>query len=52
MYRTENISWWKAENASKSEMDYGVNTLESAYWKVDYVITHAAPEQFFSISAC
>ena len=31
MYRTENISWWKAENASKSEMDYGVNTLEAAH---------------------
>ena len=47
MYRTENISWWKAENASKSEMDYGVNTLEAAHWNVDYVITHTAPEQFF-----
>ena len=53
MYRTENISWWKAENASKSEMDYGVNTLESAYWKVDYVITHCSTRTiFFSISAC
>ena len=49
MYRTENISWWKAENASKSEMDYGVNTLRSVHWKVDYVITHTAPEQFFSV---
>ena len=49
MYRTENISWWKAENASKSEMDYGVNTLEAAHWNVDYVITHTAPEQFFSV---
>ena len=42
MYRTENISWWKAENASKSEMDYGVNTLESVHWNVDYIITHTA----------
>lgn len=49
MYRTENISWWKAENASKSEMDHGVNTLESVHWNVDYIITHTAPEQFFSV---
>lgn len=48
-YRTEHISWWREENASQAEKDYGLDMLKSVDWNVDYVITHTAPEQFLSV---
>ena len=49
MYRTEHISWWQEENASQAEKDYGLTQLESLNWNVNYVITHTAPEQLYSV---
>lgn len=48
-YRIENISWWSAELPSKEEEDYALEQLDKVNWKVDYVITHAAPEQATSL---
>lgn len=47
--RTEHVSWWSEENASSAEKAHGIAVLEHANWHVDYVITHTAPEQFFSV---
>ena len=41
--RREGISWWPQEMPSQEEMDEGINNLELANWKVDYVLTHSAP---------
>lgn len=48
-WRTEGESWWPEENASQTEKDYGLLSLEAVNWDVDYVITHTAPEQFLSV---
>ena len=45
VYRKENISWWKQEEPSKAEMDYGVSNLENVNFKVDYVLTHTCPNE-------
>lgn len=39
-YRKENISWWKEEMPSKAEMKEGIDNLEKANWKVDFVLSH------------
>lgn len=42
-YRKEGKSWWPEEMPSAAEMDHCRETLDSAGWKVDYVVTHEAP---------
>lgn len=41
--RKEGVNWWPEEIPSDEEMQRGIDNLEKAGWKVDYVITHAAP---------
>ena len=41
--RREGTSWWAAEEPSKEEYEYGISQLEANGWKVDMVLTHAAP---------
>ena len=48
-YRQEGISWWPQEMPSKEEYDEAHNNLELADYEVDYIITHAAPEDTMSI---
>lgn len=39
-FRTEGKSWWPDELPSESEINHARETLDSAEWEVDYVITH------------
>ena len=39
-YRKENISWWKEEMPNNAEMQEGIDNLEKANWKVDFVLSH------------
>lgn len=39
-YRIPSISWWPEEVPSYKEISDGLNNLEKANWKVDYIITH------------
>ena len=41
--RREGTSWWAAEEPSKEEYEYGISQLAANGWKVDMVLTHAAP---------
>lgn len=43
-YRKENISWWKEEMPSDEEYEIAFKTLDDLNWKVDYVLTHCAPD--------
>ena len=42
--RIPNISWWEEEEPSYAECEYALSNLEAHGNKVDYIITHAAPE--------
>ena len=41
--RTEGKSWWASEIPSKEEMEHAVKNLEKYNNKVNYIITHTAP---------
>lgn len=41
--RKENINWWPQEIPSKDEMLNCVNNVEKANFKVDYILSHCAP---------
>lgn len=41
--RREGTSWWAAEEPSKEEYEYGISQLAANGWRVDIVLTHAAP---------
>ena len=42
--RRPHISWWPQEMPTKEEMDEGIDNLKAVDNKVDYIITHTAPE--------
>jgi len=44
MNRTAGITWWPQEMPSNDEYEEGLNSLERAGWKVDYILTHTCPE--------
>lgn len=48
-FRINHLSWWKEELPSQEEMDRGIDSLNKVGWKVDYVVTHCAPQQIASI---
>lgn len=41
--RMDGITWWKEEEPTREECNYGLDTLESAGNSVDFVFTHEAP---------
>lgn len=43
-WRTEGFSWWAREMPSVEEYEEAVSNLEKLGGKVDYIITHCAPE--------
>lgn len=45
IYREEGIDWWQEEIPSEGEREEALKNLEYADWKVDYVITHTAPDR-------
>lgn len=42
-FRVRNYSWWDLELPTKEEMQNGLDNLEKANYKVDYIISHCAP---------
>ena len=48
LYRREHISWWPQEMPTNEEIDEALDNLEQCGNKVDYIITHAAPEDTMS----
>lgn len=42
--RVENVSWWPQEEANYSECEEGLNNLSKVGNKVDFILTHAAPQ--------
>lgn len=43
-YRKEGKSWWYQEMPSDDEYDLAIKNLDRHNWKVDYIITHCAPD--------
>ena len=50
--RINHQSWWKEELPSQEEMDFGWNNLKNHNFKVDYIITHCAPQNIASFMSC
>ena len=48
MSRSEGIDWFPEEMPSKAEYQEGMDNLEQADFKVDYIITHTAPTEVVS----
>ena len=46
--RIENETWWAAEQASTTEMLRGLSNLEKVNYKVDFIITHCAPQSMLN----
>lgn len=46
------VSWWPEEEPSTAEINEAFNNLEQINYKVDYVITHAAPESIMRNDLC
>jgi len=46
-WRIEGKSWWPEEIPSNKEFSEGIKNLEKYNWKVDYVLTHAAPKVIY-----
>ena len=47
--RTEGYSWWPDEMPTDAEMKEANQNLERVNHKVDYIITHAAPEDTMNL---
>lgn len=47
--RAEGRSWWPQEMPDDKEKEEAINNLNLVNWDVDYIITHAAPEDTMSI---
>ena len=47
--RTEGRSWWPQEMPTEEEKDEAIRNLTMVDYKVDYIITHTAPEDTMSI---
>lgn len=47
--RTEGYSWWPEEMPSDEEMKEAIENLKRVDHKVDYIITHAAPEDTMNL---
>ena len=49
-YRTENLSWWARELPSAAEYEEALLNLDKCGGKVDYILTHCAPESYLNRS--
>jgi len=49
-YRAENVSWWAREMPSEVEYDEALTNLDKCGGKVDYILTHCAPESTLTSS--
>ena len=48
-FRIRNFSWWDLELPTEEEMKNGINNLEKANYKVDYIISHCCPTSIQAI---
>lgn len=46
IYRKEGISWWARELPSDEEYSEAISDLEKHDFKVNYIVTHCAPEDY------
>ncbi|MBR4948549.1 MAG: metallophosphoesterase [Clostridiales bacterium] len=46
MCRKEGVSWWAREIPSDEEFDEAIRNLEKHDFKVNYIVTHCAPENY------
>lgn len=49
-FRVNHYSWWKEEMPSQGEYQEAEKALGQAGWKVDYIVTHAAPNHIVDCS--
>ena len=49
LFRINGVSWWQQELPSEEEMQNGLNNLKANDYKVDFVITHCAPQTVASV---
>lgn len=47
--RTEGYSWWPEEMPNDNEMKEAIESLKRVNYKVDYIITHTAPEETMNL---
>lgn len=48
-FRIPNRSWWPQEMPTDKEMTEAISNLEKYHYKVDYVVTHTAPEDTMTL---
>lgn len=48
-FRTPGRSWWPQEMPNEEEKEEAIKNLEAVDWSVDYILTHAAPEETMAI---
>lgn len=48
--RKPNVSWWRQELPTKSEMNEGLKNLKKHNNKVDYILTHDSPDKYLKFS--
>lgn len=48
MLRINHVSWWEQELPSDEEIKNGIENLKKNDYKVDYIITHCAPQHVVS----
>ena len=46
IYRKEGVSWWARELPSDEEYSEAISNLEKHDFKVNYIVTHCAPEDY------
>lgn len=49
MFRVNHMSWWKEELPSAEEYETARANLKQAGYKVDYIVTHCAPDEIVDI---
>lgn len=52
MFRVKNISWWERELPNEEEMQRGLDNLKENNNKVDFIISHCAPQSIADIIGC
>lgn len=52
MLRVNHYSWWRQELPTEDEMQLGLKNLKEHNFKVDYIITHCAPQQVVEKYIC
>lgn len=48
--RKEGVSWWPQEIPSDDELKEGIDNLDKNNWKVDYIVTHEAPNSIHDLA--